>query len=315
MKNNPHILLQLLQALRHLHDRGVVHRDLKPANILLDRDFHIIISDLGLSKHAADKLFTTFCGTMGAIAPEVFPAARAVMEKYGPKADVWSAAVIVAKLYLPRLPSYPDSEPYRRRGKLKDQWHLWNDEWNELLLDQLWEDTDDGDQVAYLLSRMLRSKPQQRLSAEECLEAGCKNGLFARSVEGVYVVAAAGHERTSRSGLQKSGGTSSQQSQATVLPPSQQSHLSGSLWDSTKPASPAGSTRELRSSLRRREDNELDVLEPGHALGRLRTRKASTSPAPGQDLPKLRSGSERRKHDELPLESYEQRVYLLLEEG
>ena len=82
------IILQILNGLRFLHGRGVIHRDLKCVNVLLDDDFNVVIGDFGLSKHAQDNLFKTFCGTLGMIAPEVFPAARASLDKYEPKADL-----------------------------------------------------------------------------------------------------------------------------------------------------------------------------------------------------------------------------------
>ncbi|KAJ7680911.1 kinase-like domain-containing protein [Mycena polygramma] len=40
---------QLVQALRALHERGVVHLDLKPANLLFDADDNLLIIDYGLA--------------------------------------------------------------------------------------------------------------------------------------------------------------------------------------------------------------------------------------------------------------------------
>ncbi|KAK5709201.1 polo-like kinase 3 [Elasticomyces elasticus] len=185
------ILLQLLQCLHHLHGRGIIHRDLKLANILLDDDYNIVIGDLGLSKFAEDKLFRTFCGTLYTIAPEVFPSARASSSKYGSKADVWSAAVVIAQLYQrKRMPLPPDQSPYGRKGEREGQWHIWNKEWGQRLRHNLWSETDDYDQVIDLLLRMLQPDPQKRLSAEQCLQRGCYIRLFEKLEDGTYVVAA-----------------------------------------------------------------------------------------------------------------------------
>lgn len=190
------ILLQLLRGLSHLHERGVVHRDLKLANLLVDKPFNIVIADFGLSKFAENKLFTSFCGTITTTAPEVFP--RAGASSYGIKADVWSAAVTIMQLYLNRLPTPPDTDLYEKSNEL----YKWNEKWCELLLEKLRDENENGDQVIDLLLCMLEPDPEKRLSAEECLQRGCGNGLFRRSHDGDFVPAA---ETTLHFGLDDDG--------------------------------------------------------------------------------------------------------------
>lgn len=50
-------LRQILSALVHLHDRGIVHLDLKPENILLTEEGsrHIKIIDFGISRRFDEK--------------------------------------------------------------------------------------------------------------------------------------------------------------------------------------------------------------------------------------------------------------------
>ena len=43
-------LLQLIDALEHMHSHGIIHRDLKPENILLDSRNHVIVIDFGTAK-------------------------------------------------------------------------------------------------------------------------------------------------------------------------------------------------------------------------------------------------------------------------
>lgn len=48
------VLYEVLQALAHVHDCGVVHRDVSPENILLSKDGAVKLSDFGLSKVLAE---------------------------------------------------------------------------------------------------------------------------------------------------------------------------------------------------------------------------------------------------------------------
>lgn len=83
------ILMQVLSALAHAHDHGIVHRDIKPSNIYIcepedesapEHEYRIKVLDFGLSKGLWGGR-TTFCqpltmagesvGTPGYLAPEM----------------------------------------------------------------------------------------------------------------------------------------------------------------------------------------------------------------------------------------------------
>lgn len=69
-------LVQLFQkiagALCHMHRRGVVHADLKPGNIMLGRNGHVKIIDLGLAWVKDDPPKERIQGTPEYLAPETF---------------------------------------------------------------------------------------------------------------------------------------------------------------------------------------------------------------------------------------------------
>ena len=41
---------EIIVALEHIHNLGIVYRDMKPENILICQDGHIKLTDFGLSK-------------------------------------------------------------------------------------------------------------------------------------------------------------------------------------------------------------------------------------------------------------------------
>jgi len=70
--------LQLLDALKHAHERGVVHRDISPGNIMLEEDGaggrRPVVVDFGLARFTdpspGTTVTSTIGGTPGFVAPE-----------------------------------------------------------------------------------------------------------------------------------------------------------------------------------------------------------------------------------------------------
>ena len=68
------IARELLQALRHIHDAGIVHRDVKPQNVLVGPDGRTRLTDFGIARpDEASGLTTTgqVLGTFQYLAPEL----------------------------------------------------------------------------------------------------------------------------------------------------------------------------------------------------------------------------------------------------
>ena len=94
------LMFNMLDALNHIHSRGIMHRDLKPENILLRSKLEthdIIIADFGLSsfiKKQASEVFFKRCGTPGFVAPEILVYKENQAEFYNEKCDIFSAGII-----------------------------------------------------------------------------------------------------------------------------------------------------------------------------------------------------------------------------
>ncbi len=64
------IAFELVEALDHLHDNGVIHGDLKPSNVIVDIDGHAKLLDLGIATLPGEAI-KGFKGTLGYAAPEL----------------------------------------------------------------------------------------------------------------------------------------------------------------------------------------------------------------------------------------------------
>ncbi|XP_048857227.1 serine/threonine-protein kinase pim-1-like isoform X6 [Brienomyrus brachyistius] len=96
-----HVMVQVLHALRHCQDSGVLHRDLKSENLLIRTDtLEVKLIDFGCGDIWTDSHYTKYSGTKIFAPPEWFLSREYLA---GP-ATVWSVGVTLFNLVCGYLP-------------------------------------------------------------------------------------------------------------------------------------------------------------------------------------------------------------------
>lgn len=106
-KEAVHFMGQILAALQHAHDKGIVHQDIKPQNILLLQDGTIKVTDFGIARFSRVDTNTTSDKAIGSvhyISPE-----QARGEVTDDKADIYSVGVVMYEMLTGQLPFQSDS--------------------------------------------------------------------------------------------------------------------------------------------------------------------------------------------------------------
>lgn len=101
-KSTVHFVSQILRAIQHAHDRGVVHRDIKPQNIMLLKDGTIKVTDFGIARFSRSGTRTITDKAIGSvhyISPE-----QARGDCVDEKTDIYSIGVMMYEMLTGRLP-------------------------------------------------------------------------------------------------------------------------------------------------------------------------------------------------------------------
>ena len=101
-KDALHFITQILRALQHAHDKGIVHRDIKPQNIMLFTDGTIKVMDFGIARFSridGKTLSDKAIGSVHYISPE-----QAQGEMTDERSDIYSVGVMLYEMLTGRKP-------------------------------------------------------------------------------------------------------------------------------------------------------------------------------------------------------------------
>lgn len=102
-----HLTTQILRALQHAHEKGIVHRDIKPQNIMLLQDGTIKVTDFGIARNfnsATRTMTEQAIGSVHYIAPE-----QAKGGNTDGKTDIYSVGVMMYEMLTGKLPFVADN--------------------------------------------------------------------------------------------------------------------------------------------------------------------------------------------------------------
>ncbi|KAG2456124.1 KCC2A kinase, partial [Polypterus senegalus] len=160
-----HCIQQILEAVLHCHQMGVVHRDLKPENLLLaskTKGAAVKLADFGLAIEVEGDqqawfvfmFLAGFAGTPGYLSPEVLR-----KDPYGKPVDLWACGVILYIL-LVGYPPFWDEDQHRLYQQIKaGAYDFPSPEW-----DTVTPEAKD------LINKMLTINPAKRITAAEALK-------------------------------------------------------------------------------------------------------------------------------------------------
>ncbi|KAM4536706.1 calcium/calmodulin-dependent protein kinase type II delta 1 chain isoform 2-T2 [Odontesthes bonariensis] len=154
-----HCIQQILEAVLHCHQMGVVHRDLKPENLLLASKLKgaaVKLADFGLAIEVQgdQQAWFGFAGTPGYLSPEVLR-----KDPYGKPVDMWACGVILYIL-LVGYPPFWDEDQHRLYQQIKaGAYDFPSPEW-----DTVTPEAKD------LINKMLTINPAKRVTATDVLK-------------------------------------------------------------------------------------------------------------------------------------------------
>lgn len=111
------IFIQIVSTVKYLYHKSIIHRDLKLENVMFnEKTMKIKIIDFGLAIYSLDLNWTTICGSLEYLAPEIIqdivnchngkinPSDNNLL--YSTDSEVWSIGIILYGIIYCKLPFY-----------------------------------------------------------------------------------------------------------------------------------------------------------------------------------------------------------------
>ena len=166
------VLLQVCQAVRFAHSRGVIHRDLKPDNVmvgefgevyLLDWGIAVALEDDGTGRLALASKADAMAGTLGYMAPEMLGGQA---DRLGERTDVYLLGALLYETL--------SGEPPHRGSDVRRLVYSVVESRPEL-------PSDAPEELAEAVLRAMASQPEERFPDVDAFEGALRSWLDHRS--------------------------------------------------------------------------------------------------------------------------------------
>lgn len=158
---------QIVNAVAHLHENGIIHKDLKDENILVDADLRVRLIDFGHAEFFQQPANNSdICHYYAPVKRSVYhaygtplfnpPEVRSGLGFKGPEADVYALGLILFEMTFGDLPPNFESARYSEDG--------------ECIFDISQRTGFSSPSLRHLLSQMLSPNPNKRPTLHEVLK-------------------------------------------------------------------------------------------------------------------------------------------------
>jgi len=152
--------MQIIDALRYIHNNRIIHRDLKLGNIFLDEKMQVKMGDFGLAAKLEfdGERKRTVCGTPNYLAPEILDGKSG----HSYHVDVWALGVVMYAMLFGR-PPFETTDVKTTYKKIKAN-------------EYVFPDVGVSEHAKDVIKNILVSEPDKRLSFDEILQHPFFNG-------------------------------------------------------------------------------------------------------------------------------------------